>query len=92
MTDRVSQVYQLSSTEEALVNTIKKILSENAVGSTPFSWGHRYENEQLKNATNKLKDEISKRHEVSLEEVIIIYGVADIRRLMVLQFQDSIRA
>lgn len=92
MADRVSQVHQLSSTEEALVNTIKRILSENTVGSTPFSWGHRYENEQLKNATDELKSEISKRHAVSLEEVIIIHKVADIRRLMVLQFQDSIRA
>lgn len=92
MADRVSQVYKLSSTEEALVNTIKKILSENAVETTPFPWGLLYGNEQLKNATNKLKDEISKRHEVSLDEVTITHGVADIRRWMVLQFQDSTRA
>ncbi|KAL3469038.1 hypothetical protein BJX99DRAFT_265573 [Aspergillus californicus] len=65
MTDPVSEIHNLSSTETALVDKIKQILDENAVESTPYIWGYRYGSERLQSATDELKAEISKKHTVS---------------------------
>lgn len=73
MTDAVSEVHNLSSTEEDLVSSIKQILDKNAVDSTQFPWGHRYGSEQLRSVTDKLKAEISKRHTVSWRKITVNY-------------------
>lgn len=70
MTDPVSQIHTLSSSEAALVDKIKQILEGNAVESTPYTWGHRYGSERLKSATDELKAEISKKHTVSVQVTI----------------------
>jgi hypothetical protein len=66
----LGEVYLLSDTAKKLVSSITSVvnrLAEEPAGANAKPWGKRYEDEELRNLNDALREDISKQgHNVSL--------------------------